>query len=105
MTGQYRAPQDLEAGRQRDLATTTFAYRRELRGDAATLTVRATDPFNGQAWGVRTTVGAVTRGIARHPLAIRVLAAVMDAARMGGGARALPGAAGQPVTLAGVRLW
>jgi outer membrane receptor protein involved in Fe transport len=65
ITGQYRAPQNIEAGRQRQLATTTVAFRRKLIGDAATLTVRAMDPFNGQAWGVRTTSGSLVQVLQR----------------------------------------
>jgi outer membrane receptor protein involved in Fe transport len=66
VSAQYRAPQDIEAGRQRQLATTTFAFRRNLKGDAATLTLRATDPFNGQAWGVRTTSGSLVQVLDRN---------------------------------------
>jgi outer membrane receptor protein involved in Fe transport len=62
----YRAPQATEAGRQRRFAMTTFALKRRLRGDAATLTLRATDPFNTMAWGVRTTTGPVVQVIDRN---------------------------------------
>jgi outer membrane receptor protein involved in Fe transport len=77
VSAQYRAPQDIEAGRQRQLATTTFAFRRKLKGDAATLTLRATDPFNGQAWGVRTTTGSHVQVLDRN-YGARALALVFN---------------------------
>lgn len=62
----YRSPQATEAGRQRYFAMTTFALKRRLRGDAATLTLRATDPFNTMGWGVRTAAAGVVQTVDRQ---------------------------------------
>lgn len=57
----YRPSMLTESGLQRAFATTNLALQRKLRGDRATLTLRAVDPFNTMAWGIRTTTGEVVQ--------------------------------------------
>ena len=64
--GMYRSPQATEGGRQRYFAMSTLALKRKLKGDAATLTLRATDPFNTMGWGVRTTTGQTVQVVDRR---------------------------------------
>ncbi|MDQ6926021.1 MAG: outer membrane beta-barrel family protein, partial [Candidatus Eremiobacteraeota bacterium] len=57
----YRAPMNTEGGRSLGFKMTTFALKQKLRGDNASLTLRAQDPFNTMAWGIRTIDGQIVQ--------------------------------------------
>jgi len=62
----YRAPREVEGGRQLAFFMTNFALRRKLWNNAGNLTLRAQDPFNTARFAIRTTTGQVSEVIERR---------------------------------------
>lgn len=62
----YRAPQEVEGGRQLAFLMTNFALRQKLWGESGSLTLRVSDPFGLAKFATRTRTGQVIEHSERY---------------------------------------